>query len=152
MEFINRICVKAVIKTENNFLKTNLEAILQDFVIYLEREKNITCNTASINLMHVDHEEEITTHIKADTSVSVAPHVSDAQKQPEVKPQCISDFDTIPQVIDALSRIKEIGEWLNNARLITEEIPKIRIEIKDLTENLLRVLQNGQNGNNTNSK
>lgn len=49
-------------------------------------------------------------------------------------------------IIDALSRIKEIGEWMDRSRSVTEQIPKIRHEIKDLTKNLLNILGNNKKG------
>ena len=70
----------------------------------------------------------------------------------EVKPPILNGTITTLDVIDALSRIKEIGVWLDHARVIMEDVPKIRNEIKDLTENLLKVLQNGQNGNSNNGQ
>lgn len=47
-------------------------------------------------------------------------------------------------IIDALSRIKDINEWMDKSRSITEQIPKIRHELKDLTRNLLDILGNNK--------
>ena len=65
----------------------------------------------------------------------------------EVEPAIINGAFTTFDIIDALSRVKAISLWLDEARGIMEEVPKIRNEIKDITENLLAGLQNGQNGN-----
>lgn len=65
----------------------------------------------------------------------------------EVKPAIINNVFSTFDIIDALSRVKAISLWLDETRGIMEEVPKIRNEIKDITENLLAVLQNGQNGN-----
>jgi hypothetical protein len=64
----------------------------------------------------------------------------------EGKPHILNGSISVLDVIDALSRVKEISAWMDQSRAVMEDIPKIRNELKDITENLLKVLQNGQNG------
>lgn len=76
-------------------------------------------------------------------AIQVAPQsVPEAPK--EVIPSQSTNGFSLPDVIDALSRVKEISAWMDQARVVMEDVPKIRNELGDITENLLKVFQNGQ--------
>lgn len=79
---------------------------------------------------------------KAETVQAAPQPVSEALK--EVIPSQPTNGFSLPDVIDALSRVKEISAWMDHARVVMEDVPKIRNELGDITENLLKAFQNGQ--------